>query len=93
MKTPDYILDIEETLTNDADGSAKNQLIETLETQRSKFAESKNRGLPPNEFEHTVILEQAVGAAIDVVEHAVRTLNSEQKVLDSRSEMMNTTFC
>lgn len=70
MNTPTRILDIEEKLAGDADGSYRNSLCDSLRSELSAVKRHIDAGLPPDEYQEASQYLAALESAISVVERA-----------------------
>ena len=73
-----YMLDLEEELEKDANGSCKKALTDQLAEHLSGVKAAMNSGLSPDEFSSMQKLKDALEAAMVVVENSWENLQNQQ---------------
>lgn len=64
------VLDLEEKLAQDADGSYRDGLCDSLRNELTNVKRQISAGLPPDEFQEAGKYQAALESAISVVERA-----------------------
>ena len=66
--SPVMILEMEEALAEDADGSVRDELVSKLRDDGRVVKQAMDQGLPPEEFEQARKIQDALERAARVVE-------------------------
>lgn len=75
-ETAETLLDIEENLKKDRDGTYKKEIMDQFAAHLSQIKRAMDSGLPPEEFQKMEKLKNAVDAASDVVEKVWKGMHS-----------------